>query len=140
MNNGSAPSGAIPFFNKRNEYNRFYIFCIYGGFIMVYSVLELADIFKVSTETVRRWIRNGELHCDSKSVKGIPKEIKDHDIDDFVRKNNRYLAKWNSITNEDRIGLLHELNDINNKISQLAIELENLIKKQQSIENKLFGL
>lgn len=35
--------------------------CIYGGDKMTYTVKELADLMKVSTRTIRRWIKEGKI-------------------------------------------------------------------------------
>lgn len=83
----------------------------------MYTVVEVANICKVSTETVRRWIRDCKLHAFGKGVKGSRYLISEQDLDDFLknRKGKYYIVdsskKYLKIRNELLL-LCEKINDL----------------------------
>ena len=102
-----------------------------------YSVAEIAKILNVNKETVRRWIRSGQLKSTQKS-KRDGNVIDELDLFEFVQTKPKYrnmvgvpkLQISNTIIKEDLNYLLNDLiyerdklNDEINKIQKLLKEL-----------------
>ena len=108
-----------------------------GDFVMkTYSVAEIAKILNVNKETVRRWIRSGQLKSTQKS-KRDGNVIDELDLFEFVQTkpkyrnmvgvpevqiNNTYSEKLNYLLN-DLIYERDKLNDEINKIQKILKEL-----------------
>ena len=102
-----------------------------------YSVAEIAKLLNVNKETVRRWIRSGQLKSTQKS-KRDGNVIDELDLFEFVQTKPKYrnmvgvpkLQISNTIIKEDLNYLLNDLiyerdklNDEINKIRKLLKEL-----------------
>lgn len=102
-----------------------------------YSVAEIAKLLNVNKETVRRWIRSGQLKSTQKS-KRDGNVIDELDLFEFVQTKPKYrnmvgvpkLQISNTIIKEDLNYLLNDLiyerdklNDEINKIQKLLKEL-----------------
>ena len=128
-----------------NALNTFsFIFRLYynffngGDFVMkTYSVAEIAKLLNVNKETVRRWIRSGQLKSTQKS-KRDGNVIDELDLFEFVQTKPKYrnmvgvpkLQISNTIIKEDLNYLLNDLiyerdklNDEINKIQKIIKEL-----------------
>ena len=108
-----------------------------GDFVMkTYSVAEIAKLLNVNKETVRRWIRSGQLKSTQKS-KRDGNVIDELDLFEFVQAkpkyrnmvgvpelqiNNTYSEELNYLLN-DLIYERDKLNDEINKIQKLLKEL-----------------
>lgn len=66
------------------------------------SVRDLAIIFSIDKETVRRWIRNGELKA-TKYPNGY--RIEREDLKNFLNEHPKYMEIWKSskFYEEDRL-------------------------------------
>ena len=102
-----------------------------------YSVAEIAKLLNVNKETVRRWIRSGQLKSTQKSKKD-GNVIDELDLFEFVQTKPKYrnmvgvpkLQISNTIIKEDLNYLLNDLiyerdklNDEINKIQKIIKEL-----------------
>lgn len=102
-----------------------------------YSVAEIAKLLNVNKETVRRWIRSGQLKSTQKS-KRDGNVIDELDLFEFVQTKPKYrnmvgvpeLQISNTIIKEDLNYLLNDLiyerdklNDEINKIQKILKEL-----------------
>lgn len=102
-----------------------------------YSVAEIANLLNVNKETVRRWIRSGQLKSTQKS-KRDGNVIDELDLFEFVQTKPKYrnmvgvpkLQISNTIIKEDLNHLLNDLiyerdklNDEINKIQKIIKEL-----------------
>lgn len=102
-----------------------------------YSVAEIAKLLNVNKETVRRWIRSGQLKSTQKS-KRDGNVIDELDLFEFVQTKPKYrnmvgvpkLQISNTIIKEDLNYLLNDLiyerdklNDEINKIQKIIKEL-----------------
>lgn len=102
-----------------------------------YSVAEIAKLLNVNKETVRRWIRSGQLKSTQKS-KRDGNVIDELDLFEFVQTKPKYrnmvgvpkLQISNTIIKEDLNHLLNDLiyerdklNDEINKIQKIIKEL-----------------
>lgn len=94
-----------------------------------YTVFDISAMFNVNTETVRRWIRSGELKA-TKMSKKKGYMIMESDVEEF--RNNR--PKWT--TRQD-----HQLNTdiILYKQTRKALmdKLEKLIKEREYIDERI---
>ena len=103
----------------------------------IYSVAEIAKLLNVNKETVRRWIRSGQLKSTQKS-KRDGNVIDELDLFEFVQTKPKYrnmvgvpkLQISNTIIKEDLNYLLNDLiyerdklNDEINKIQKIIKEL-----------------
>ena len=118
----------------RNHYNLFNG----GDFVMkTYSVAEIAKLLNVNKETVRRWIRSGQLKSTKKSKKD-GNVIDELDLFEFVQTKPKYrnmvgvpeLQISNTYISEELNYLLNDLiyerdklNDEINKIQKIIKEL-----------------
>ena len=118
----------------RNHYNLFNG----GDFVMkTYSVAEIAKLLNVNKETVRRWIRSGQLKSTKKSKKD-GNVIDELDLFEFVQTKPKYrnmvgvpeLQINNTFISEELNYLLNDLiyerdklNDEINKIQKIIKEL-----------------
>lgn len=57
------------------------------------TVDEVADLFKVNPETVRRWIRNQELEVLNLGSRSGGYRIRRSDVDAFARKRFGYVGE-----------------------------------------------
>ena len=100
-----------------------------------YTVSDVADMLNVNEETVRRWIRSGELKSEQTSRKK-GNCINEHDLDAFMRKHPKYERSIRSYLKiEDSYAdqlqallatLLRERNMLDKRINELQKLLEKL--------------
>jgi len=64
-----------------------------GEYQVWYSDNELADIFNISNNAVKKWRLSGKLNY-RQEKKGCKVEINRKDVDDFVEKNIKYKHTW----------------------------------------------
>ena len=102
-----------------------------------YSVAEIAKLLNVNKETVRRWIRSGQLKSTQKS-KRDGNVIDEFDLFEFVQTKPKYrnmvgvpkLQINNTIIKEDLNYLLNDLiyerDKLNNEINKIQKILKEL--------------
>lgn len=91
-----------------------------------YTILQLAKMFSVNQETVRRWCRSGELKSILLSNKG-GRMIGEYDLRDFLIRHPKYREKY-KVEHHDPIAeykavrerLKNELDEL--ELQKLAIE------------------
>ena len=101
-----------------------------------YNVVEIANLLDVNEETVRRWIRSGELKSTQNSKK-IGNIIDEQDLIEFVRVkpkyrkllgvpelqiDDTYYKKLNDLLND----LINERNRLNERIDKIQVLLKEL--------------
>ena len=91
-----------------------------------YTVAEIAKIFKVDVETVRRWLRSGELLGNANSKKNGYR-VSETDLIRFAsRKPKRKMQLYSSTGLKATIQHSEQYEKIKNKISQLTHERDAL--------------
>lgn len=96
----------------------------------IYSTKEIADLLVISEETVRRWIRSGELKAEQSSKKQ-GNIVYEKDLFVFISDKPKYkkmvIAKFQSINNP------FSLNDLLNDLIIQRDLLNDYITKVQSL-------
>ena len=101
-----------------------------------YSVAEIAKLLNVNKETVRRWIRSGQLKSTQKS-KRDGNVIDELDLFEFVQTKPKYrnmvgvpkLQISNTIIKEDLNYLLNDLIYERDKINDEINKIQKIIKE-----------
>ena len=96
----------------------------------IYNTKEIADLLVISEETVRRWVRSGELKAEQSSKKQ-GNIVYEKDLFDFISDKPKYkkmvIAKLQSINNP------FSLNDLLNDLVIQRDLLNDYITKVQSL-------
>lgn len=97
----------------------------------IYSVKQIAEKFKVNQETVRRWIRNGELSSTQHSKKegNLITEI---ELNNFMIKHPKYRYCIDDTCNDELKTLLTNLIHKRDKLNEQILLIQELIEKVES--------
>lgn len=100
-----------------------------------YSVKEIANLVSVNEETVRRWIRDGELKSTILSKKS-GNTIKESDLHKFLNRKPKYRVlievkepKIDELYNGKLYELLDELISERNKLDNYINRIEKLLEE-----------
>lgn len=104
---------------------------------MDYSVNQVAEKLNVSTETVRRWIRSGQLYATRLGGRSGYK-ISQDEFNKFLRKRNLELD--NSLDSLESSNLISLLQDIFNYENKDISETINNIGQRYLLEKELIDL
>ncbi len=107
---------------------------------MVYSVKEISELLNVSSETVRRWIRNDRLKATQQSRK-TGNAITEDDFKQFINKSPKYkkmeetMSKINII--EENPAMYVYVNDLD---VEIATDIWKIAKKSPEHGNALMDM
>ena len=96
----------------------------------IYNTKEIADLLGVDNETVRRWIRSGELKAEQSSRKQ-GNVVYEKDLFDFISDKPKYRKMVSS--NIQPINKIFLLNDLLNDLIIQRDLLNDYITKVQSL-------
>lgn len=94
----------------------------------LYSTKEISILLGVTTERVRRWVRDDKLKAIKDCAKGGFK-VKESDFEDFLRKNPKYrrvAVSGEACKDLAEANLNQRIFDIEELISNLRYELDEL--------------
>lgn len=104
---------------------------------MHYSVNQVAEKLNVSTETVRRWIRSGQIYATRLGGRSGYK-ISQDELNNFLRKRNiEYNDSLDSLESSNLINLLQDKFENADKD---VIDTINKIGQRYILEKELFNL
>ena len=99
---------------------------------MYYTVTQVSEMFNVDPETVRRWVRNGQLNA-TLECKRSGFHIDEESVNDFINRYPKYRrivlpTEVYSINNSNEIkSRLNKIKRYTNRIDELVKEIEELM-------------
>lgn len=99
---------------------------------MYYTVTQVSEMFNVDPETVRRWIRNGQLNA-TLECKRSGFHIDEESVNDFIDRYPKYgrivlPTEVYSIDNRNEIQTrLNKIKRYTKRINELVKEIEELM-------------
>lgn len=99
---------------------------------MYYTVKQVSEMFNVDPETVRRWVRNGELDA-TLECKRSGFRIDEESVNDFINRYPKYgrmalPTEVYSINNSNEIkSRLKKIKRYTKRINELVEEIEKLM-------------
>lgn len=97
-----------------------------------YNVLEIAEIFKVNDETVRRWIRSGKLHSTMLSKKE-GNVISEEELFRFAQARLKYRTLLNMVIPETENVYNKELEEELKALLILQFQIDERIREVQNL-------
>ena len=98
------------------------------------TVYEVAAMLSVNPETVRRWIRSGQLRA---SMSGDMFNISHDNLNSFFEKNAKYKSRVQPKTDE---AVRYKIEAFEAKIDFLTVAASSLEKQQKFIQNEIESL
>lgn len=97
---------------------------------MYYTVCQIASMLNVNPETVRRWVRNGELDAIKTDCKKEGFLIDEKSILNFTNSHKKYkgLIDQSNQQKSDTIQRLYEIRKRVEKIEKLVSEIDDLLE------------
>ena len=96
---------------------------------MYYTVTQVSEMFNVDPETVRRWIRNGQLNA-TLECKRSGFHIDEESVNDFI---DRY-PKYGRIVLPTEVYLIDNLNEIQSRLDKIKEYTKRIDKLVEEIE------
>lgn len=99
----------------------------------IYNVKEISELLSVNEETVRRWIRSGELKA-SQSSKKQGNIVNEYDLLIFVSDKPKYKKmiggeeNWDTTTNS-LVDLLNQLINQRNLLDKCISKIESVLEE-----------
>lgn len=99
---------------------------------MYYTVTQVSEMFNVDPETVRRWVRNGQLNA-TLECKRSGFHIDEESVNDFINRYPKYRrivlpTEVYSINNSNEIkSRLKKIKRYTKRIDELVKEIEELM-------------
>ena len=99
---------------------------------MYYTVTQVSEMFNVDPETVRRWVRNGQLNA-TLECKRSGFHIDEESVNDFINRYPKYRrivlpTEVYSINNSNEIkSRLKKIKRYTKRINELVKEIEELM-------------
>ena len=99
---------------------------------MYYTVTQVSEMFNVDPETVRRWVRNGQLNA-TLECKRSGFHIDEESVNDFINRYPKYRrivlpTEVYSINNSNEIKTrLKKIKRYTKRIDELVKEIEELM-------------
>lgn len=97
---------------------------------MYYTVCQVASMLNVNPETVRRWIRKGDLNAIKPHYKKEGFLIDEDSISEFTNKRKKYKVLREPISQQtlEKIKRLREIQKRIEKLEKLVSEINNLLE------------
>lgn len=98
---------------------------------MSYTVKEVARIFDVNPETVRRWIRTGRLEATIRYKKEGAR-IEDSALESFVQRNpqynkNEFYTEADERTDDMKLSIIQKLESYKEELEDLKAAIDKTI-------------
>ena len=97
---------------------------------MYYTVCQVASMLNVSPETVRRWIRKGDLNAIKPNYKKEGFRIDEDSISEFINNRKKYKVLREPMSQQtlEKIKRLREIQRRIEKLEKIVSEIDDLLE------------